>query len=485
LRDILDKLENPAVRWALVCIGVVILVRLRLILFAAALPIMAYWHYSNHSQEPAEASATDAGEEESPARAGEDNYGGDDRFDRRGPGRASDEVYDEDFWTSDGQQPPRSAPSREAAGGRSAARATPQDNHLGGSWDDDPSGGPADDFPKPKSNMDDILGSLGSGFGGDDDFGLGKAGDFDFLGSGGGDDFLSQSMGGGFGKGKGKGKKGDREGKGDKGPREANPKQVFVAGIGDLQEDEIRMFFEDVGEVDRLKLLTNEDGSSKGVCFVTFREESQAQQALTLHGSDLSGRNITVRLAHGGNKGKDGDKGGKGEGKRDREPRMDFGPSERFGSAFGDGGDRGDRSSFDRPREKGKGGGKGGSRGGRDRGELEDLLEEVLAEQEGPVKSSDFDFAARRFLIEIRTRDKADSTTRFQEAMDMVIKYTAPKERSAVRKWPAYIYTLLQKFDPSLAEELRERDAARRQEKGGGRDRPPREFTRDRDDDRD
>lgn len=488
LRDILDKLETPAVRWALVCIGVVVLVRLRLILFAAALPVMAYWHYSNHSG--AEASATDAGEDEPPARAGEDNYGGDDGFDnnRRGPGRASDEVYDEDFWNTDGQQPPRSAPSREAAGGRSAARATvaSEDNPLGSAWDDDPSGGPADDFPKPKSNMDDILGSLGSGFGsmgGDDDFGLGKVGDFDFLGSGGGD-FLSMSMGDGFGKGKGKGKKG--EGKGDKGPREANPKQVFVAGVGDLPEDEIRMFFEDVGEVDRLKLLTNEDGSSKGVCFVTFREESQAKQALSLHGSDLAGRNITVRLAHGGNKGKDGDKGGgKGEGKRDREPRMDFGPSERFGSAFGDGG--GDRNTFDRPRDKGKGGGKGGSRGGREKGEMDDLLEEVIAEQEGPVKAGDFDFAARRFLMELRSRDKADGTTRFNEAMDMVIKYTQPKERSAVRKWPAYIYTLLQKFDPQLADELRERDAARRSEKGSGRDRPPRDMgnMRDRDDDRD
>lgn len=298
-------------------------------------------------------------------------------------------------------------------------------------------------------------------------------------------DFLSQSFGGDFGrggsKGKGKGKKGD-QGKGDKGPREANPKQVFVAGVGDLPEDEIRMFFEEAGEVDRLKLLTNEDGSSKGVCFVTFREEAQAKQALNLHGSDLNGRNITVRLAHGGNKGKEGDKGGEKGGKRDREPRMDFGPSERFGSAFGDG--AGDRNSFDRPREKGKGGGKGGSRGGRDKGEMDDLLEEVLAEQEGPVKSSDFDFAARRFLIELRSRDKADSTVRFQEAMDMVIKYTAPKERGAVRKWPAYIYTLLQKFDPRLAEELRERDAARRQEKGAGRG-PPREITRDRDDDRD
>lgn len=50
----------------------------------------------------------------------------------------------------------------------------------------------------------------------------------------------------------------------------------------------------------------------------------------------------------------------------------------------------------------------------------------------------------------------------------MVLKYTSSKDRLSVRKWPAYIFTLLQKFDPNLWEELRERDAERRREKGGG-----------------
>merc|ERR1719181_901861 len=119
-------------------------------------------------------------------------------------------------------------------------------------------------------------------------------------------DFLGGGFGGGKGKkGGGKGKKGKDGEKGDKGPREANPKQVFVAGVGDATEDEIRMFFEEVGEVDRFKLLTTPEGDSKGVCFVTFRTEEQAQMALGLHGRDLNGRNITVRLAHGGGKGKE------------------------------------------------------------------------------------------------------------------------------------------------------------------------------------
>merc|ERR1719296_44356 len=140
----------------------------------------------------------------------------------------------------------------------------------------------------------DFLGSLGGGMGG------GFGGGF----GGGDDDF----MGGGFGKGKGKGKgkKFDGKGKDPMAPREPDPKQIFVANVGDLGEDELRSFFEDVGDVDRLKVLRNPDGGSKGVCFVTFGSVEQAQKALSLHGSCLDGRNLVVRLAHGGNKGEKG-----------------------------------------------------------------------------------------------------------------------------------------------------------------------------------
>merc|ERR1712232_1460823 len=121
---------------------------------------------------------------------------------------------------------------------------------------------------------------------------------------------------------------------------------------------------------------------------------------------------------------------------------------------------------------KGKGGSKGksGSKGvGRsDRGEVDDLLEDALHDNDGPLRLCDFDFAAKRFLMEIRTKDRMDGTQRFQEALEMVFKYTNSKERSSVRKWPAYVFTLLSKFDPTLWDELRERDAERRREKGGG-----------------
>jgi len=480
LRDLLDKLEQPAVRWALVCVGVVILVRLKLILFAAALPVMAYWHYSHNqaSEESAEPSADAAGDDSRPPAKGNRD---DDEFDNDDYGGKAagkdDEVYDKDFWASDDSK--RTAPRNDDDDDFGSSPA--KKGSGGGSWSEDPSGGPVDDFPKARSNMDDILGSLGSG--GDDDFGLGKmGGDLDF-GLGGGDDmdFLSQSFGGGFGKGasKGKGKGKGKDGDKDKGPREANPKQVFVAGIGDLQEDELRQFFEDMGEVDRLKVLTTPEGDSKGVCFVTFRSEEQANKALGQH--DFSGRNISVRLANGGNKGdkdKGGGKGGGGE-RRERQEPMEFGRSERFGAAFGDDGGGGSGRFAGGGGGRGGGGGKGKGRGRNERTELDEVLEEALRDQEGPLKVGDFDFAARRFLSEIRSRDRSDDTTRFNEAIDMVLKYTCSKERSSVRKWPAYVFTLLQKFDPVIWDELRERDAARRAQ--GPRDFAPRQNQEDRD----
>jgi len=482
LRDLLAKLEEPTVRWALVAVGVVVLLQLRLILFAAALPVMAYWHYSNQSEvEQTEGEARGGGSRQATNRQ-DDDYGDEDdndfamsqeERDKRlfgnngnagGPqtanrnGEETGDPYGSSFWSNEDKQD-------EVGGGTRG----PPDRKAGGrdplGLDDDfgLGGGGNRSFGAAGGGEDkqfDFLGDLGSGGGG----GLGPS-DFDFLGGGGGMDSMD-FMGGFGGKGKGKGK-----GKSD-GPREPNPKQVFVAGIADSGEDEVRMFFEDTGEVERLKVLRDPEGKSKGVCFVTFRTEEQAQAALGLHGSSFSGKNLTVRLAHGGNKGekgvgKGGDRpmggdrlfGGGSGGPRNFDGPVDLGGSERFGAAFGD--DRGERGF-------GKGGGKGKS-GGKGKGErnseMDGVLAEALEDSEGPVKVGDFDFAARRFLSELRSRDKIEGTQRFMEAMDMVIKYTSSKERSSVRKWPAYVFTLLQRFDPTLYEELRERDAERRREK--------------------
>jgi len=219
----------------------------------------------------------------------------------------------------------------------------------------------------------------------------------------------------------------------------------------------LRAFFEAAGEVERLKVLRHPDGSSKGIGFVTFRTEDQAQKALSFHNKAFEGGHIVVRLAHGG-KGKGdrekGEKGEKGDGRdsRDRDVRG-----------------RGDLREHE-GRDRGKGRGRGG-KGKVPMADVEDLLEEALSGQEGPLKVSDFDFTAKKFVAELRSRDRADGGSRFQEAMDMILKYTSSKDRSSVRKWPAYVFTLLQKFDPALGEEMRERDQERRQ-KGSGLRRP-------------
>eukprot|EP00927_Polykrikos_kofoidii_P014021 TRINITY_DN16110_c0_g1_i1.p1 TRINITY_DN16110_c0_g1~~TRINITY_DN16110_c0_g1_i1.p1 ORF type:complete len:472 (-),score=100.00 TRINITY_DN16110_c0_g1_i1:28-1443(-) len=296
----------------------------------------------------------------------------------------------------------------------------------------------------------------------------------------GGDDFesiASSGKGAGVGKGKakGKGKKSGKDGeKGEKGGkdglREPNPKNLFFAGVADAQEHEIRSYFEKVGEVDRLKILRNTDGTSKGIGFVTFRQEDKAQKALRLHGKHFEGRPLTVRLAHGGNKGEKGQKGQKGEkgGKGDRVERDggDFGGGVAFDDLAGTDREPSDTTGFKPACAATKRQSKATKTPKINWNELNELLEEVLADLGGPLQPADFDFTAKRFLLELRSRDRADNSERFIEALDMIFEYTGNKKRCSVRKWPAYIFSLLQKFDPNLWAELRKKQ---RVQAGGGK----------------
>jgi hypothetical protein len=304
----------------------------------------------------------------------------------------------------------------------------------------------------------------------DFDFGLGGLGDMDSL---------MESMGGSFGSGGGKGKGKKKGEKGDKGPRENDPKQLFVAGVGEASEDDLRDFFEQKGQVTRLKILKDDTGASKGVCFVTYATEEEAQDALSLSGSMLPGssntRGISVRPA-GQNKDK-GDKGGgkgdKGPRDRDRPPRRDFDRDMDGETPFGGGFERNERFGGlgdDRDsRPKGGGKGKGGGQRRNERSEVDEEIAEELAEQDcGPLRIGDFDFASKRFLGELRKIDRNDGTEKFKEALRHVISSTHAKDRDAVRKWTAYVYKLLTQFDPDLAESMRAKDAERRGGAGAG-----------------
>jgi len=277
--------------------------------------------------------------------------------------------------------------------------------------------------------------------------------------------------------------KGYSKGSGDKGVSKEDqnlpdPRQIFVAGIGNSSEDEIKAFFQQVGDIARVKVLRTPEGVSKDVSFITFRSEEQAQDALRLHGTSFAGKNITIRIANG-KKGSEKGSGGKGgpaspsHGPIDRPgpegSQPDLGGSSRFDALAGQSPTERlieDIGGLPPPRAKGKSSSKGGGRGkGEWMSELDTALEEALSTGDcGPVKVTDFDFTSKRFLSELRQRDRLDGTQRFQAALDFVFEYTAGKDRSAVKKWTAYVFKLLQKSDTEFADGFQKREEERRRQ---------------------
>lgn len=413
----------------MVCIGVAVLMYFRLMLFAAALPLMAYWYYSNEPDTPEKEEDNEEEDQSGP----EDSR---DPFCNGRPPACGDDVdaigmededeYSSSFWGPDvpsgGASHPRGARPPKASRPLRESNAEPAD------------GTPDLDFDfglDDHLRLDDLDGAHGQRPGPPMH---GTAESLD----------LSFGAGGckGSGKGKAKGKaKGKHDGAGREpggGPRPPDPKQVFVAGVGDLEEESIRSFFEDAGEVDRLKVLYQPDGQPRGVCFVTFREEDQARRALRLHGSELEGRRLTVRLAHGRGP------GGEQPGPAPRDPGRGA------GGGGGAGGGRGGRGA-------GAAGGAGGGGGPEPRAEIDGILEEALeeeAQEGGPLRPGDFDAGAKRFLTELMRRDRAQGTGRSVLALEAVFRQVRSKQRDSVRKWPAYVYALLERFDPELCDDL-------------------------------
>ncbi|CAE8680180.1 unnamed protein product, partial [Polarella glacialis] len=72
-----------------------------------------------------------------------------------------------------------------------------------------------------------------------------------------------------------------------------------------------------------------------------------------------------------------------------------------------------------------------------------------------PLQKRDFDFRVRRFLNEFCMHS---TVARVSEALALVGKYTTGKSRDDVRSWPAYLATLLRKFDPEIYTSLADRD---------------------------
>lgn len=74
---------------------------------------------------------------------------------------------------------------------------------------------------------------------------------------------------------------------------------LFMGNLSfNLNQDQVKEFFQEVGEVISVRLATHEDGSSRGFGHVQFASSEEAKKALELHGCDLDGRPVRLDLAH-------------------------------------------------------------------------------------------------------------------------------------------------------------------------------------------
>ncbi|MCG8473404.1 MAG: RNA-binding protein [Desulfobacterales bacterium] len=100
---------------------------------------------------------------------------------------------------------------------------------------------------------------------------------------------------------------------------------IYVGNLAySMSDDELRAVFENFGEVDSARIITDrETGRSKGFGFVEMPVSGDASAALeALNGSEVMGRTLTVNEA------------------RPRKPRNEYSGGRRGGN-HGGGGDRG------------------------------------------------------------------------------------------------------------------------------------------------
>lgn len=76
-------------------------------------------------------------------------------------------------------------------------------------------------------------------------------------------------------------------------------KKIFIGGLRyEITEKDLESEFSKFGQVINARVVRDAStGASKGFGFVTFSEESAAQAALIMDGSQLNGRFIAVKIA--------------------------------------------------------------------------------------------------------------------------------------------------------------------------------------------
>jgi len=62
-------------------------------------------------------------------------------------------------------------------------------------------------------------------------------------------------------------------------------------------EDEIKGFFKDCGNIERINILRGHDGRAKGIAFIRFSDNEGLQAAIAKNGQELDGRALKVEKA--------------------------------------------------------------------------------------------------------------------------------------------------------------------------------------------
>lgn len=81
---------------------------------------------------------------------------------------------------------------------------------------------------------------------------------------------------------------------------QADPKKLFVGNLSfDTTKDTVESIFSEHGTITDLALITDRmTGRSRGIAFVTFETEDQAQSAIdALNGMEVDGREIIVNVS--------------------------------------------------------------------------------------------------------------------------------------------------------------------------------------------
>ena len=74
-----------------------------------------------------------------------------------------------------------------------------------------------------------------------------------------------------------------------------NEFEIIVKGLSyEAAEDDIQTYFGECGEITRINLLKNPDGSSKGLAFIRFSDEASMNSALQCDGNTFMDFNLKI-----------------------------------------------------------------------------------------------------------------------------------------------------------------------------------------------